>query len=647
MVRQSLWVYLGGNISSGFGFIFWIIVAIYVSPSIVGSIAAVIALQTMLSSFTGFGFSAGLQRILGQTKRDGNFTKMKSRFFSSLKLQLVLGIPVVAILASCSSFGILFFGLTEIETSFVIILYVLSFWPPIIVATYRVFLRTVVPAAAQILSSILKIVICFPLLFLGLGFTGVISAIICATLISDIIIVIFVFSLFDDGASDKESTPISFYMELVKSGLPSWVPNTLTVIVESVGILLIYGLVSKGQTGLYSIAFAISMIVLSIPSSVHGMMFPVLSAMKQDREEAISRVRKIASIFTAPLAITLALYSIVPLSLFGPAYEPAFMILSVLVITALFSPLVSAYLSYAYALGLYSHVMLIGIAINLCRFILYIPLVSMFAALGAAIAFVLGAPIGVLLTVPLARRTRYRVDWAQYVTILLVPIIIALLLFYLNIHWLFGSFLLLAASFVFYCRLSILTRADVRGLLLGFFDSRRIDEIRKKFNPFKIDPNTICIEDIAHALSMLCRFAGHCEPFYTVCEHSIWMSMLAKKHKLKALIHDGSEAFLVDLPKPVKRHLKDYQKIEKNVQSAVYKKYGLDDSTPQEVSTLDHNMCYTEAKQLGLQKLDWGWNADELDIKLKCLSPKQAEKAFLKRFNELYTEEDKYTLEKQ
>lgn len=98
----------------------------------------------------------------------------------------------------------------------------------------------------------------------------------------------------------------------------------------------------------------------------------------------------------------------------------------------------------------------------------------------------------------------------------------------------------------------------------------------KHFNYLDIQHDDIVIEDIATALSHLCRFAGHLPEFYSVGQHSVLTSHLVpQEFALEALLHDAAEAYLQDIPSPLKRLLPDYQVIEARVDAAIRQKFGL------------------------------------------------------------------------
>jgi hypothetical protein len=95
-----------------------------------------------------------------------------------------------------------------------------------------------------------------------------------------------------------------------------------------------------------------------------------------------------------------------------------------------------------------------------------------------------------------------------------------------------------------------------------------------KFHPLDPRPEDICILDIATALSRLCRFAGHPKFFWSVGQHSIACSMMVgNDHAPGALLHDATEAYLVDLPKPVKVLCEQYQSLESSLAAVISDKF--------------------------------------------------------------------------
>ncbi len=108
------------------------------------------------------------------------------------------------------------------------------------------------------------------------------------------------------------------------------------------------------------------------------------------------------------------------------------------------------------------------------------------------------------------------------------------------------------------------------------------------FDVFDPNPEHIEIEDIAHSLSLLCRFGGHIKSFYSVAEHSIWVcNKVSKTHALTALLHDASEAYLIDLPKPIKDEISQYLEVENNLMKVIAKKFGFQYPFPEEVKIYD------------------------------------------------------------
>lgn len=132
------------------------------------------------------------------------------------------------------------------------------------------------------------------------------------------------------------------------------------------------------------------------------------------------------------------------------------------------------------------------------------------------------------------------------------------------------------------------------------------------FTPLAPDINQIHIEDIAHALSLMCRANGHFVRFYSVAQHSINCANEAKAQGLSAriqtacLLHDASEAYLSDITRPVKRHLPDYLLIEKRLQNLIYNKFlgsPLTDEEIAHVERIDRDMLVCEFNALMNKKV--------------------------------------------
>lgn len=146
------------------------------------------------------------------------------------------------------------------------------------------------------------------------------------------------------------------------------------------------------------------------------------------------------------------------------------------------------------------------------------------------------------------------------------------------------------------------------------------------------------IHDIAHALSNICRFAGHSLRFYSVAEHSVYVSQIVlPEHALAALLHDAVEAFVGDMAKPLKVMIPQYQVIEKRIERAVLDRFGINLPLHPSIKEADIIMLATEQVQLMKNRDDWEYTRGRIpaDIKIEALSPPLARQLFLDRFAEL------------
>ena len=162
----------------------------------------------------------------------------------------------------------------------------------------------------------------------------------------------------------------------------------------------------------------------------------------------------------------------------------------------------------------------------------------------------------------------------------------------------------------------------------------------RPFWPLAPRTEDIYIEDIAHALSQLCRYTGHCRDFYSVAQHSLLVSrQVPPKDAMWGLLHDASEAYLHDIARPVKRlsELAAYREAESAVMRAVCERFGLPFGEPASVRVADRRMLRTEQRDLMPPALP---GEDRFDVvpyhfHVCPFEPARARKDFLDRFREL------------
>ncbi|KAA5961046.1 MULTISPECIES: HD family hydrolase [Pantoea] len=161
----------------------------------------------------------------------------------------------------------------------------------------------------------------------------------------------------------------------------------------------------------------------------------------------------------------------------------------------------------------------------------------------------------------------------------------------------------------------------------------------KHFNFHDISPDAICIEDIAGALSKICRFTGHIPEFYSVAQHSVHVSYLVPpEFALEALLHDAAEAYCNDLAAPLKQLLPDYQRQIEEVEVVIAAKFGVPFPMSSAVKHADLVMLATERRDLDLDDgTPWPIleGIEPAYFILSPLNPRQSFVLFLQRFADL------------
>lgn len=144
-------------------------------------------------------------------------------------------------------------------------------------------------------------------------------------------------------------------------------------------------------------------------------------------------------------------------------------------------------------------------------------------------------------------------------------------------------------------------------------------------DPCNPDPDKILIEDIAHALSHQPRFGGHLPKPYCVAQHCVEVAaILPRSEQLAGLLHDASEAYLIDVPRPVKERLANYREIEDRLMRVIADKFGFEWPLSYRVKVADEQELQREWHVLMLN--------DGFFHPIEVLDASAAKQAFLTTF---------------
>lgn len=168
----------------------------------------------------------------------------------------------------------------------------------------------------------------------------------------------------------------------------------------------------------------------------------------------------------------------------------------------------------------------------------------------------------------------------------------------------------------------------------------------KRFNLRDPKPDQIDIQDIALALSNICRFTGHVRPRYSVAEHCVRVSWLCPtEHKLWGLLHDAEEAYFNDVSKPLKsmRGMENYEDLANHAREIIIMMHGLEADEPAVVRHCDRTLYNTECRDL--TRIDWLYpDVKALEWKIVPWDQFKAEHMYLAEYYRLTNQPEKFIL---
>ena len=447
------------------GYVFWFILSNITTPEVIGISSTIVSISTIFVTVAIIGIPTGIQRFLGKSFSEQKLEESKMFIKSSLFL-IVIGIVASSCLFLLSSdwfiktfkidFNLLLVAVVLLGTSAIAALF-----RSVIIAS----LKTKKLVSIMILSTGTKITLGIILSMIGAGALGVTISFAAFPILSSIIMTIIIAKIFKSHKGKSEISFKSSSQSVLTASIATWIPSVIYTVGLHLGTIVVFGFQGASQAGVYFIAFSIVTAISAIMSVLLTIAYPVLSAMTDGRKRFAWRITKISLIITLPFSSSIIFYSKEIMQLFGQNYIEGSSMLEIMLLSILPIGIMTCVNTLAYTYGNYKQVLAIGLASNVPRTLLYFLLIPDYGAVGAATSYTLGAVVGLVISIIIAKKIRMNIYWKDLGILLLIPVGIAFVQSYFNIHYVVAILITLVISYILFLRLQIITRMDLQDSL--------------------------------------------------------------------------------------------------------------------------------------------------------------------------------------
>lgn len=462
-------VYLEYLVGLAAGYLYWLIISKITTPQTLGTASAIISVATILSVAASFGIPPGVQRFMAKTYLRGKISDAKTYFEGSVLLilcgiaiagfviifahQWILGTNVGSALVYMTIILTGSTSMTAILRSFVISSLSKSVWLPIASAT----------------STVARIAVGVCLVLFGWATLGVIIGFTLAPVVTIAILGMIYTKTFREQITTEKEKGVTLkdtFSDIIRASVPTWVPLIVNAVGAHLGTIVVYGSHGADQAAVYFIALSLVMGLVTLASALYSVSYSVLSAMDDGRKKFAWRTIKVTMIISSPLSLSLFWFAFEILSFFGRSYGDGEMVLQILLLSVFPTLITTGITTLVYSRGSYRDVLMIGLASNIPRPLLYILLVPFLDSTGAALSYTVGSFIGLLYAIKISQKVGMVLFWKQIFLMLAIPAAIAFALKFSHINFIVGILITILVSTILYMRFSILTEPDIKDSMM-------------------------------------------------------------------------------------------------------------------------------------------------------------------------------------
>ena len=478
VVRGGFWLYGSSLVNNFSGFLYWMVISAIAGSEVIGFTSATVGFASLINGLLALGVGAGLRRFLGYCIGLNDRDCLSRYLWSTVLFTAIVYVVAGSVLLLLGSMGVGFWSYSPSMlciAGFLVLLGMSQSLQAFLVS----LLKTDVLFMGTVVGNVLKFVVGVSLVYLGFGWVGAAIGYMFIGITNFFVSMAYV--LYSIGF--KPVFSLDALVNVLRAGIVSWLPGIIVLAGQWLGVLFVFGSSGAVETGYYYIAYAISGAVLGVSTSMLSLLLPVLSGMGDGRKRAASQVLRISMLFMVPVAVFVAVYPWLPLGLLGEEYIVASNILIVLLLGSVPLAITMCISNLVYAYGLYRMVLLIGLVQNVPRIVSYLILVPRYGGLGAALSFTIGTYSGLLYVLYAMHYIRFNLDARTLGKVIAIPLGLGLMSYILRLHWVIGL-VAVASSYLFYMKLGILSRKDLRLILSAFVSEKRIDRLYERLRFF-------------------------------------------------------------------------------------------------------------------------------------------------------------------
>ena len=234
---------------------------------------------------------------------------------------------------------------------------------------------------------------------------------------------------------------------------------------SQLGTIVVYGSHGANQAGFYFLALTIVTGIIGIMNSLFSIALPKISGLTDYRKRFAWQAIRLSAVILLPFACSLIFYADDVMRLFGDVYVTGSISLQILLLSILPTCVATGISTLNFAYGNYKYVLIVGLAISVSQTLLYFILAPFYSGVGVAIGYTTGTVLGLVTSIPIARKIGLILHWKHLAIIFIVPTAIGYTLNYLHLNYVFGILLTIISSYILLLKFSIVTRSDIRDIL--------------------------------------------------------------------------------------------------------------------------------------------------------------------------------------